>query len=152
MTFSHFLGKFKNGHIWLYQAWSTGVQKKWRQKFWKFFIFFFIIFFFKNREKYFGQKKSTFCPYEHPYDSPLSTLRKILKFLKWRFFTFFSKKKSKILFFFHFFNLNMVSIVEVEICGFLPFSNWPDFDQKWSKICHFGPQMGQNYGFSNFFA
>jgi len=24
----------------------------------------------------------------------------------------------------------MVSIVEVEIFGFLPFSNWPDLDQK----------------------
>ena len=36
----------------------------------------------------------------------------------------------------------MVSIVEVEIFGFLPFSNWPDFDQKWSKICHFVPQVG----------
>ena len=45
----------------------------------------------------------------------------------------------------------MVSIVEVEIFGFLPFSNWPDFDQKWSKIGHFGPQMAQNQGFSNFF-
>ena len=44
----------------------------------------------------------------------------------------------------------MVSIVEVEIFGFLPFSNWPDFDQKWSKIGHFGPQMAQNQGFSNF--
>ena len=38
----------------------------------------------------------------------------------------------------------MVSIVEVEIFGFLPFSNWPDFDQKWSQIGHFGPQMAQN--------
>ena len=38
----------------------------------------------------------------------------------------------------------MVSIVEFEIFGFLPFSNWPDFDQKWSKIGHFGPQMAQN--------
>ena len=45
----------------------------------------------------------------------------------------------------------MVSIVEVEMFGFLPFSNWPDFDQKWSKIGHFGPQMAQNQGFSNFF-
>ncbi len=44
----------------------------------------------------------------------------------------------------------MVSIVEVEIFGFLPFSNWPDFDQKWSKIGHFGPQMAQNKGLSNF--
>ena len=37
----------------------------------------------------------------------------------------------------------MVSIVEVKIFGFLPFSNWPDFDQKWSKKGHFRPQMGQ---------
>ena len=44
----------------------------------------------------------------------------------------------------------MVSIVEVEILGFLPFSNWPDLDQKWSKIGHFGPQMAQNKGLSNF--
>ena len=41
----------------------------------------------------------------------------------------------------------MVSIVEVEIFGFLPFLNWPDFDQ---IIGHFGPQIAQNYGFSNF--
>ena len=41
----------------------------------------------------------------------------------------------------------MVSIVVVEISGFLPFSNWPDFDQ---KIGHFGPQMAQNKGLSNF--
>ena len=46
----------------------------------------------------------------------------------------------------------MVSIVEVEIFGFLPFLNWPDFDQKWSKIGHFWPQMAQNQGFLNFFA
>ena len=37
----------------------------------------------------------------------------------------------------------MVSIVELEIVGFLSFSNWPGFDQKWSKIGHFGPQMAQ---------
>ena len=37
-----------------------------------------------------------------------------------------------------------VSIVEVENFGFLPFSNWPEFDQKLSKIGHFCPQMGQN--------
>ncbi len=46
----------------------------------------------------------------------------------------------------------MDSIVEVAIFGFLPFSNWPDFDQKWSKIGNFGPQMAQNQGISNFFA
>ena len=40
----------------------------------------------------------------------------------------------------------MVSIVEVEIFGFLPFSNWHDFDQKSSKIGHFGPQMAKNKG------
>ena len=44
----------------------------------------------------------------------------------------------------------MVSIVEVHIFGFLTFSNWPDFDQKLSKIGHFGPQMAQNLGLSNF--
>ena len=45
----------------------------------------------------------------------------------------------------------MVSIMEVEIFGFFPFSNWPDFGQKRSKIGHFWPQMAQNQGFSNFF-
>ena len=45
----------------------------------------------------------------------------------------------------------MGSIVEDEIFGFWPFSNWPAFDKKWSRICHFGPQMAQNYGFWNFF-
>ena len=37
----------------------------------------------------------------------------------------------------------MVSIVEVQIFDFLPFSNWPDFDQKWSKIGHFEHQIVQ---------
>ena len=46
----------------------------------------------------------------------------------------------------------MISIVIVEIVGFLPFSNWPDFVQIWSKIGHFVPQMAQNYGLSNFIA
>ena len=41
-------------------------------------------------------------------------------------------------FLFTFFSLKMVSIVEVEIIGFLPFSNWPDFDQKRSKNVIFG--------------
>ena len=45
----------------------------------------------------------------------------------------------------------MVSIVEVEIFGFFPYSNLPDFDQKWSKIGHFGPQMAQNQGFLELF-
>ena len=44
----------------------------------------------------------------------------------------------------------MVSIVEVEIFGFLSFSNWPDFDQKWSKIGHVGPQMAQNRVYRTF--
>ena len=44
----------------------------------------------------------------------------------------------------------MVNIVEVENFGILPFSNWPDFDQKWSKMGHFGPKMAENHGFSNF--
>ena len=38
----------------------------------------------------------------------------------------------------------MVSIVEVEILGFLQFSNSPDFEQKWLKRSHFGPQVAQN--------
>ena len=44
----------------------------------------------------------------------------------------------------------MVSIMEFENFGFFPFSNWPDFRQKWSKIGPFEPQMAQNQGFSNF--
>ena len=44
----------------------------------------------------------------------------------------------------------MSSIVEVEISVISPFSNWPDFDQKWSKIGHFWPKMAQNEGLSNF--
>ena len=41
--------------------------------------------------------------------------------------------------------VNMVSkIVQVEIFGFLSFSNGLDFDQKWSKVHHFWPQMAQN--------
>ena len=57
------------------------------------------VFFSKSKKKQFGRRKSTFCPYEHHYDSPLSTLRKILKFLKWRFFALFFRKKSKKIFF-----------------------------------------------------
>ena len=38
----------------------------------------------------------------------------------------------------------MISIVIVENFGFISFSNWPDFDQKWSKIGQFGPQVVQN--------
>ena len=158
MTVSLFCRKFKNdpfwpkftqiwpkfGHIWLYETWSMGVQKKNGVKNFENFLFFFLFFFCQNRKKnYFGRKKSTFCPDEHHYDSPLPTLRKILKFLKWRFFAFFSKKIKK-KFVFHLFSWNMVSIVKVEIFGFLPFSNWPDFYPKWAKIGHFGPQMAQN--------
>ena len=40
----------------------------------------------------------------------------------------------------------MVCRVEVEIFGFLPFSNWPDVDQKLSKIGHFGPQNVSKLG------
>ena len=72
----------KFGHIWLYQARSTGVQKFWKKKL-KNFEFVFV--FSKSKKNYFGRQKSTFSPYEHHYDSPLPTLRKILKFLKWRF-------------------------------------------------------------------
>ena len=154
MAVSLFWRKFKNDpfwpkftqiwpkfcHIWRYQAWSTGVQKKISSKILNLFCFFFS----KSKKNYFGRKKSTFCPYKHHYDSPLPTLRKILKFLKWRFFAFFFEKNQKNYYFFHFFSWNMVSIVEVEIFGFLPFSNWPDFHPKWSKIGHFGPQMAQN--------
>ena len=43
----------------------------------------------------------------------------------------------------------MVSIVEVEIFGYLSFSNWPDFDQKWLKIGNFGPQRAKKLGNSD---
>ena len=116
----------KFGHIWLYQVRSTGVQK-----FWKKIIFFNFFFFFKIEKNIFWVKKINFFLLWPPLRRlSLPTPRKILKFIKWRFFAFFSRKKLKFLFFFHFFSWNMVSIVEVEIFGFLPFSNWPDFDQK----------------------
>ena len=38
----------------------------------------------------------------------------------------------------------MVSIVEVEIFGFLSFSNWSDFDKNWLRIGHFEHQSAQN--------
>jgi hypothetical protein len=44
----------------------------------------------------------------------------------------------------------MVSIVEVEIFGFLPFSNWPDFDQKWSNLGQIWVNFGQKGPFLNF--
>ena len=51
-----------------------------------------------------------------------------------------------------YFSLVEIWLVEVENFGFLPFSNWPDFDKKkWSKIGHFGPQMAQNEDLSDFF-
>ena len=76
----------KFGNIWLYQAQRTGFHKNFRQNF---------IYFFQNRKKkLFRAQKSTFCPYEHHYDYyPLRTLGKIMKFLKWRCFAFFSNKK-----------------------------------------------------------
>ena len=40
-------------------------------------------------------EKFTFFPYEPHYESLLPTLRKILKFLKWRFFAFFLEKDQK---------------------------------------------------------
>ena len=46
----------------------------------------------------------------------------------------------------------MVIIVEIEIFYLLPLSNWSDFDQKCSKIGHFGSQMAQNLVFLDFFA
>ena len=70
----------------------------------------FFNFFSKSKKNYFGRRKSTFFPYEHHYDSPIPTLRKILKFLKSRFFAFFSKKNT--FFFFTFFSWNMVSIIK----------------------------------------
>ena len=48
-----------------------------------FIIFYFI---FRNRKNIFLTKKSTFCPYDHPYDSLFSP--RILKLLKRCFFTF----------------------------------------------------------------
>ena len=123
------------------EAWVF--KKKMASKILKFFYFFFYFFIFsKSKKNYFGRKKSTFCPDEHHYDSPLSTLRKNVKFLKWKFLHTFFQNKSKFLFFFRFFSWNMVSIVEVEIFGFLPFSNWPDFDQKWSKNRSFWASNG----------
>ena len=44
----------------------------------------------------------------------------------------------------------MVSIVEVEIFGFLLYSNWPVFDQKWSKLGHFGHFLARFTDFSKF--
>ena len=38
----------------------------------------------------------------------------------------------------------MISVVEVENCDFFTYSNWPDFDQKWAKMGHFGNQIPQN--------
>ena len=40
----------------------------------------------------------------------------------------------------------MGSIGEVEICGFLQFSNWPDFDQKIAKNRSFWASNGTKLG------
>ena len=45
-------------------------------------------------------------PYEHHFDSPLPTLRKILKFLKWWFFALFFEKNQKYYYF-------LISLVEI---------------------------------------
>ena len=42
----------------------------------------------------------------------------------------------------------MVSIVEVEIFGFLPFSNWPDFDKRKRS---FWASNGSKLGFIELF-
>ena len=49
--------------------------------------------------------------------------------------------------FFHFLSWNMVSIIEVEIFGFLPFSNWPDFDQKMFQNRSFWASNGSKSGY-----
>ena len=41
----------------------------------------------------------------------------------------------------------MVSIIEVEIFGFLSFSNWSDFDQKMVKNWSFWASMCSKLGF-----
>ncbi len=101
MTFSLFWGNFKSGPFWskLTQIWPylaiSGLKHRCSKKIFgkNFEIFYFFFISLQNRKKnYFGQRKSTIFLYEHHYDSPLPTLRKILKFLKWRFFAFFSKK------------------------------------------------------------
>ena len=102
MTFSLFLGNFKNAPFWpkLTQIWpkfglfwpdarafdifSSKILKK---KNLNFFDFFFL----KFEKNVFRVKKIHFFHNDHPYDSPFPTLRQILKFLKWRVFAFFGK-------------------------------------------------------------
>ena len=94
--FGHFVQKLSKIGLWrmpmgLFNAPAIFLFKNFKKKFLKNFEFFF----FSKSKKTFGRQKSTFCPYEHHYDSPLPTLRKILKFLKWRFFALFFEKNQK---------------------------------------------------------
>ena len=102
---------------------------------------FVINFFVQKSKTKILRKKSTFYPSNPPYDHPLPTLTKILKCLKRRFFTFFSRKKLKIIFYYHC-SWNMVSRVEVGVFALLTFS-------KCSKSCHFCPKMTQNQSLSD---
>ena len=71
-------------------------------------------YYFKKSKKLFREKNPLFALMTHLW--PLCI---ILKFLQRRFFSFFSKKNLKCSV--SFFSWNMVSIIEVEIFGFLTY-------------------------------
>ena len=86
MTFSLFLWNFKNGpfwskltqiwpkfgHIWLYETWSMGVQKKLASKILKIFYFFFIFFLFKIEKKTTSDEKNPHFALINTIMTPLS--------------------------------------------------------------------------------
>ena len=75
-------------------------------------------FFLQKSKKYISAKKSTFCPYEHLITPLFPHLNfEIPKIEFFRIFVIFSH-----------FNWNMVSLLEV--FGFQPYHNWPEFDHK----------------------
>ena len=119
--------------------------------FWPILIF---DFFFKNRKKNISSEKNPpFTLPTHLMTSLSPHLEKFLKFVKWRFFAFFSKKNLK--FYIFFIYLVEIWLVQLKLkflvschsqIGLILTKNGK------KKIGHFGPQMAQNQGFSNFFA
>ena len=85
-----------------------------------------------------GVKKDVFNFWEKLYGlnlarwNRLATLFFSSKILKFFYLKLFSSKIENFLFFL-FFNCNTVRIVEVEIFGFMPFSNWPNFEKNGQK-------------------
>ena len=101
--------------------------------FWKKLVLSILVKIDKSKKELFWTTKSTFYPYEHHYVSPFPTLKTIFKFLKWRFFAFFSQKILKNWLFFvlkwywhHFWPINILGfgLFEKEPQRYKIYLNW----------------------------